>query len=332
MKLSSNLWDRLQQFLIVREKHSPKAGSIQADKARFKGLCEYFTDKEFNLENFDIFVASKLAKGNANSTVNNFIKMAKTVERMLGLNEIQDYSYFPETSTEIVDLLTSDEIVKLAELEVPYSKMGDKINQRQKALIMLLGTTGCRINEALELRYTDIHEDPYTVYFRDTKNHHDRRVPIGEDIYKMLVGIPQESEKVFVSGRGGYLQHQQINNDLKRRAKMLGIEKRMYCHLFRHTFITTMLELGASDSDVMRIVGHERHETLMKYKHSMIGHYVEVVNMHPLLRKNMSWAQQATSVKASIEKLVDKRFNRVSVIEENEELIIRIKKLPPLTY
>lgn len=327
MKLSTSQWDKLQQFLLVREKHSPKQSAIQADKSRFKQLATYFSDKEFNLENFDVYIGTLIERKLANSTINNQIKIAKSVERMLGLSELKDYSYFPETRTEIVDLLTSDEIVALADVVIPYRKMSTKINQRQKALIMLLGTTGCRISEALELKFSDIHADPHTVYFRDTKNNRDRRVPIGEDVYKLLINIPRESEKVFVSGRGGHLEYQQINADLKRRAKVLGINKRLYCHLFRHTFITTMLELGASDSDVMHLVGHELHETLMKYKHSLIGHYVDVAHMHPILRKNMSWSQQSTSVKASIEKLVDKRFNRVTVVEENGEMVIRIKKI-----
>lgn len=305
MLLSKELWPQIETYLLIDRKHSDKRAAVSANKSRFHLLASYFTSVEFNRENFNQFIYKSKEHGYSVSYINNFIKIAKLVDRYYKLNEVMDYTYFPEIKSVPLVIITPEEIEALANVHIHYQKMSVYINARQKALILLLGTTGCRIGEALNLAFTDLYPTPCCCVFRDTKTNEDRTVPLSQSLYDLLQALPRLGMYVFMSGRGKQLAQNPINNDLKVRCKALGIEKNIYCHLFRHSYITAMLENGVDVSDVGVIVGHRDPKTTMRYKNSLIGHYVDVAHMHPLLRQEMSWEQQVDLIRKLSAKLDD---------------------------
>lgn len=221
---------------------------------------------EFNRDNFSKFISDLKDKKYSYSYINRFINLGKHVDKYFHLNQIQDYTYFRENQVIPKEVLTPQEIEQLANVRIDYTKKSDYINQRQKALILLLGLTGCRIGEALSLLYSDIHASPSYVIFRDTKNGEDRIVPISQNLYDLLMDLPKMSDYLFSSQRGGLLEQQQVNLDIKRRAEAVGRKKRVWCHLFRHSYITTMLERGVDALHVAHLVGHKDLKNTVRYQ------------------------------------------------------------------
>lgn len=224
-------------------------------RSRFKKLLEWFGDKEFDRDNVNLFICEMQRNQLVPSYLNKMIVLCKHLDKYLRLNNLSGYSYFRETY-QVKEILTPQEIEALVATTLPYRTSSGYVNLRQKCLILLLGTTGSRIGEALGLLWTDVRSTPPHVIYRETKNGDVRAVPIGQVVYDLIQSMPWRGEYVLTSFRCGVLGQQEVNLDFKRLAKVLGITKPVCNHIFRHSYITIMLEGGVDVSDATRIVRH----------------------------------------------------------------------------
>jgi len=327
MRITKTLWPEFKSYLYLDRKLSDKPASISADKSRFNKLASFFCTKDFNRANFNMFIGMMKEKNYSTSYINNFVKTGKHLDKWLKTNVLVDYTFFKEARKVNYDILTPQEILSLANVKLKYAKNSKYINQRQQVLILLLAETGSRVGEALGLKFEDIYSTPPYVLFKDTKNNDDRRVPIGSELYNLLTTLAKKGENVFVSGRGGKLETQQINIDLKARAKAVGITKPVWCHLLRHSYITTLLEEGVDALDVAVIVGHHDPRSTLRYKNSLIGHYVDIVHMHPLLRKEIPWESRTESLKKFVGKTFDPQNHSIGVTLNKDDITISIKRI-----
>lgn len=310
-------WEPFLKFLLISRKFSPKKGAVQAEKSRFLVFCRYFLDKDFNLSNFESMLGDFRARGLKDSTLNKYVTMGKNICRFKELDFLRDFTYFKESHKPPLEVLSPEDIKGMAEVKMSYQRDERFINQRDKTLIYLLGLTGCRIDEALSLKFKDIHgSTPQYLCFRQTKNHEDRYVPVTSFLYDLLVNMPRDSENVFISCRGGKLENQQVNEMLKRRAWEAGIKFNVYCHLLRHSYITTMIQQGVDWFELSQLVGHKDPKTTMRYYHSLLSRKFEIVQMHPLLKPQMSWSLMTESLKRQVDKIVDKDSNEVNINED----------------
>ncbi|MCL4339459.1 site-specific integrase [Patescibacteria group bacterium] len=326
MLLNRSLWPKLQVFLFVDRKLSDKPSAFMAEKSRFNKLLDYFSTRDFTRDNFNIFIAEMRNKGYAISYINNFIKTVKLLGKYFKIHDFDDYTYFREKRLSEVDNLTPEDIKKLAEVIIQYKKFQCYINQRQKAMILLLGTTGARIGEVLNLTWKDLHSGPERVIFRDTKNGEDRTVCIGPDIFNLLFQLPHKGEYIFSSARNGTLNSQQILLDLKRRAKAIGLNKKIWNHLFRYSYIDIMGQNGVDLMYVAKIVGHRDPRTTMRYLNSSLKFYSQIVLAHPLLKHNISWEMLCQKIKTNINQNVDTQHFNLTVEENSNSLLIKVTK------
>jgi len=327
MYLKPELWAALHNYFFIELKLSEKASSVQSLRSRFFVLTNYLSQNNlpFNKKTFNEFISYKKELGAAPSYLNGYITLAKYLDKYFDQREFKEYSYFPTSKKINFEILSPDEIQAIAEVEISYQKMSEFINKRQRALVLFLGTTGCRIGEALELRKSDLQESPCYVVFRDTKNNSDRLVPIAPFIMELLKDI-SSNEFVFTSARGGKLDLQQVNLDLKRRALAVGIKKPVWNHLFRHSFITTMLESGVDFLDVAVLVGHTDPKSTMRYKNSQLSHYADIMNIHPLLRERLSIDVISKRMRDLMEKLVDRKNYSIESLEMEDGFTLRVQK------
>lgn len=312
-------------YLHVDLKISRDSNSSSAIKCRLRKLFRWFGNKEYTKENARAFIGELLEANAKPNYMNKFVVLCKQLDAFLGTETMRGFSYFRETY-KAKETLTPAEIQLMANIVLPYKKQADYVNQRQRCLVLLLGTTGCRIGEALNLQWGDLLSEPPHVIFRETKNGDIRYVPIGRELYNDLRSLPQVGKYIFSSYRGGILEHQEVNLDLKRRAVAVGITKPVYAHVFRHSYITTMLESGVDSLDVAHIVGHRDPKSTMRYKNSLLTYYSGVVQLHPILRSSLTVQQILEKTRALIKSLADPNMFDVYYEEGANAVSMKILK------
>jgi len=164
----------------------------------------------------------------------------------------------PRTRTTITadKLLTEQEVVRLAE------RAG---NYRDKALVLVLYESGCRIGELLGLRIKDITFDEYGALLSVTGKTGHRRVRIVASCSELMTWInvhPDSKNRdapVWVGigtiGRNEALTYPAARSILLRLAKKTGLKKRIHPHLFRHSRATELLRKNYSLGKLPSLMG-----------------------------------------------------------------------------
>jgi len=144
------------------------------------------------------------------------------------------------------DLLTEDEILRMANAAN---------HPRDKAIILVLYETGCRIGELLTLKIKHVHFDQYGAVLRVSGKTGDRRVRIISsaptlaswiDIYERAkdseapLWCPRTANQNLRKNGVRFLDHRSVYEMLRSLAKKAGVNKKIYPHLFRHSRATAL--------------------------------------------------------------------------------------------
>lgn len=181
-----------------------------------------------------------------------------------------------------------------------------KIDSRISLLFEFISLTGLRIGELLALRYSDYDKEHATININGTiqydyKNSSEikrgtpkniysvRNVSLSDRAVSILDSIMLENKRrslwfegyidhgyIFTSSRGNPYDIQFLN----RRLKGVHIEgKHLTTHIFRHTHISMLAELGVPLKTIMQRVGHnDPNTTLSIYTHVTKSMHDDVIN------------------------------------------------------
>lgn len=181
-----------------------------------------------------------------------------------------------------------------------------KIDSRISLLFEFISLTGLRIGELLALRYSDYDKENATININGTiqydyKNSSEikrgtpkniysvRNVSLSDRAVSILDSILLENKRrslwfegyidhgyIFTSSRGNPYDIQFLN----RRLKGVHIEgKHLTTHIFRHTHISMLAELGVPLKTIMQRVGHnDPNTTLSIYTHVTKSMHDDVIN------------------------------------------------------
>ena len=143
---------------------------------------------------------------------------------------------------------------------------------KHRAMFMLLYGAGLRVSEVLALTTADVDSARMVLHIRDTKNRHDRIVPLPRPALDALRAYWKEerpSGPMLIEGRCGRetLTRGAVNQAISRAARKAGILHRVYPHLLRHAFATHMLELGGDLRTVQILLGHRSLQSTARYTH-----------------------------------------------------------------
>lgn len=228
------------------------------------------------------------------TTVRAIFRHAKRRRITQDIHEIEDISVKkkPFTHTEIAK--KQNKFLDAVELKSVLSQL-TKLAPRVALLIEFMSLTGLRIGELLALRYCDYDEKKATININGTlqyfyKNGSDIKRGTPKNIYsvrdvtldarcvKILNSIITDNKRqslwfkgyeeqgyIFTAKRGNPYDMQYINNLLKQ----VHIEgKHLTTHIFRHTHISILAELGIPLKAIMQRVGHnDPATTLSIYTH-----------------------------------------------------------------
>ena len=188
-------------------------------------------------------------------------------------------------------ILTEEEVTRLLQMPMLNSRKG----LRLRAIVELFYGTGIRRGELLNLNLYDLAMKERTLFVRQGKGKKDRVLPVpkttlkhvGKYITTVRSRIPNTSKALFVDRSDGTrLVYGELQASIYRLTtdarKTLGMEKRITCHVFRHSIATHLMQRGVDIRYVQAFLGHERLETTQIYTRVAMKHAANVIrSLHP---------------------------------------------------
>ncbi len=229
--------------------------------------------KPADLENYQ---ARRLKQGKASGTVDHEVGKAKTMiykafdNDIIGGDTLKAFKRVKKTlkpGSDVRDrILLPDEFKAL----VGHSE------GHTKAIINMGYYTGMRKGEILNLTWdkVDLAGRMIQLEPEDTKDKEARGIPVCDELYKMLLSMPNriqgssEDNHIFQYNGKAITD---IRAGIKRACKKAGIEYGRFIkggfifHDLRHTFNTNMRKAGVSESVIMEITGHSTREMFDRY-------------------------------------------------------------------
>lgn len=195
-------------------------------------------------------------------------------DHRLFINPLEKLEKFKKKPGRLPQVLSEKEIQQL--LSSPFQNY--RFGTRDRALLELFYSSGLRKMELSRLKLEDLDFEGGTIHVIKGKGQKDRTVPVGQDalfwIKKYLekdrlylTRLNPETRDLFLSERSFPLSSSRIGTIVKNHAKAVGIKKRVYPHLLRHTMATHLLTHGANLRIIQGILGHAELTTTKNYTH-----------------------------------------------------------------
>lgn len=143
-------------------------------------------------------------------------------------------------------------------------------NERQRALIEVFYSTGCRLDELRKLNIDDIDWNTSSVIVRG-KGNKERRVYLSEKakyyLNKYLDTRTDDCPALIASERKPIrrLTNEGIQYQVKKIKIASCINKPLHPHIMRHTFAQLNLDAGMELADLQALMGHEKADTTARY-------------------------------------------------------------------
>lgn len=161
-------------------------------------------------------------------------------------------TYSPVDKTNLADHCTSDLF---------------KYDVRNRAIVELLQSSGCRIGElvGLDREAVDLNNLSCVVHGKGGKDRLIFLDPVcGMKLRQYLESRTDDNEALFVGRNNKRLQDGGIRVMLKKLAKNAAVEH-VHPHKFRRTLATDLTRRGMPVQEVARILGHAKLDTTMQY-------------------------------------------------------------------
>ena len=165
-------------------------------------------------------------------------------------------------------ILTRTEVARLLEAARPG---------RDFALYLMLYHTGCRVSEALALRWEDLNLVRHlpTLTVLQGKGGKGRVIRLSERLRETLAELqPPDAEPerfVFATRTGRPIARNNAWKSLRRAAHRAGIDRDISPHWFRHAHASHALDGGAPVQSVKETLGHASLATTSVYVHARNG-------------------------------------------------------------
>lgn len=195
---------------------------------------------------------------------------------------------------DLPQVLDVDLMQQLLDAPAPQDEKSAQLWLRDKAILELFYSSGLRLAELAHVRLTDIDLSAglITVLGKGRKT---RVLPIGKmarmAINDWLAARPQfaraDSDNwLFLSQRSTRLSERSIQMRLLHQAKRIGLDRRLYPHLLRHSFASHMLESSHDLRAVQELLGHSDIRATQIYTHLDFQHLASVYDQaHPRARQ-----------------------------------------------
>jgi tyrosine recombinase XerC len=195
----------------------------------------------------------------------------------------------PKAPKRVPRFLTSSEVDRL--LGQPFDETPQA--QRDRAILEVLYSTGCRVSECAGMRLRDLDLDEGVVRVLG-KGQKERLAMLGKPACAAIgAWLPLRARMVraakrtdpgtlWVNRSGRGLSARWVFQTVVDRAKAAGLQTSLTPHGLRHSFATHLLDRGADLRTVQELLGHARLVTTEIYTHVSIGRLRDVYDhAHP---------------------------------------------------
>jgi len=192
----------------------------------------------------------------------------------------------PKMPRKLLEVLSETEVEFFLE-SIPGST---DLDIRDKAMFEVLYSCGLRVSELVGLKMINVDLDQELLIFSG-KGDKERITPIGgkamEALKKYIFHsrpniVGRGVQHVFLNRFGKKISRQGLWKTMKKYAKRSGTRKKIYPHIFRHSFATHMLDRGADIRTVQELLGHSSISTTEIYTTVTKKHLKEIYfRYHP---------------------------------------------------
>ncbi|BDU62563.1 hypothetical protein BOFE_01030 [Candidatus Borrelia fainii] len=166
------------------------------------------------------------------------------------------------------DVLTNKEVKIL----LSSFKIKNRIQYRNKLILELILQTGLKISELINLKWNDINENNGRIHIKQGKNNKDRILFIQPAYFNKLNEFYTKFKitkniYLFETNKSLKLTQRVLQKNLEYQLKKLNFDKRVYFHLFRHTYLTNLYRQTKDIMQIKQVAGHSNISTTQIYTH-----------------------------------------------------------------
>lgn len=165
----------------------------------------------------------------------------------------------PKMEQKQPDILSTDEILRILNLTA---------NLKHKSIIALMYSCAIRVSEVINLKLKDIDVKNNKINIRSGKGKIDRVVMLDGSVLSLLReywSLYRTKEYLFEGEKGGRYSATSIQNIVKSKARVAGINKNISTHSLRHSCLTQLIKNGVDLRRVQKIAGHKNINTTANY-------------------------------------------------------------------
>ena len=246
--------------------------TVDSYKSDLTKLSNYLQNQDLsktNIDNFFIdmseFNYSSSTKKRMHSSIKNFLKY---------INENEDYESIDISDIKLKSSKKLPEVLSITDIEnmINFYNHETYLDSRNRTVIDVLYSTGCRVSELCDINLSDIDLDEKYLKLKG-KGSKQRIVPIGSMLYKNLLQylnvretfLQNRVEPLFLSKSKNKLDRTAVFRIIKKTAKNISLQTDVHPHTLRHSAATHMLEGGCDLRTVQEFLGHSSVSTTQIY-------------------------------------------------------------------
>jgi len=246
--------------------------TVDSYKSDLTKLSNYLQNQDLSkasIDNFFIdmseFNYSSSTKKRMHSSIKNFLKY---------INENEDYESIDISDIKLKSSKKLPEVLSITDIENMINFYNHKtyLDSRNRTVIDVLYSTGCRVSELCDINISDIDLDEKYLKLKG-KGSKQRIVPIGSMLYKNLMQylnvretfLQNRGEPLFLSKSKNKLDRTAVFRIIKKTAKNISLQTDVHPHTLRHSAATHMLEGGCDLRTVQEFLGHSSVSTTQIY-------------------------------------------------------------------
>ena len=246
--------------------------TVDSYKSDLTKLSNYLQNQDLSkttIDNFFIdmseFNYSSSTKKRMHSSIKNFLKY---------INENEDYESIDISDIKLKSSKKLPEVLSITDIEnmINFYNHETYLDSRNRTVIDVLYSTGCRVSELCDINISDIDLDEKYLKLKG-KGSKQRIVPIGTMLYKNLLKylnvrdtfLQNRGEPLFLSKSKNKLDRTAVFRIIKKTAKNISLQTDVHPHTLRHSAATHMLEGGCDLRTVQEFLGHSSVSTTQIY-------------------------------------------------------------------